>query len=177
MWEQACIRASQSEDTRSGTHPQSNTLQTNRTHQNSQVISSLQQAAANCCLVTPKLGVLVHDMPVVSLPPRPLSPPSQWRWRYVSVWISQWIYYHSLSGPVCQACDPGSGQPSCWATWTSVSSSATCFNMLEWYLTANADAAGKVSITVKMKLLWQQLQQWGGIETNEQRIYLNHSQR
>lgn len=35
--------------------------------------------------------------------------PSRWRWRYVYVWISQWIYYNRLSGPVRQAGDPGSG--------------------------------------------------------------------
>lgn len=154
VWEQACIRASRSEDSRSVTPPQSNTLQTNRTHKNSHklfhLLNKLQSIVA-----WRHLNLMYWCMTCqlyLTCPP----PPSQWRWCYVSVWIPQWIYYHSLSGPVCQACDPGSGQPSCWATWSSVSSPATCFKMLEWYLTANRDAAGNVNVTVKMKLLWQQ---------------------
>lgn len=75
---------------------------------------------------------------------------SQHRWRYIYVWISQWIYYNGLSGPVCQACDPGSGQSSWWA---SVILPVTCFKMIEWQITRKADAAGKVNLTVKA-MLW-----------------------
>lgn len=43
----------------------------------------------------------VHDL---SLPFTFVLTPWR-RWCHVYEWISQWIYYRSLSGPVCQACD------------------------------------------------------------------------
>lgn len=135
--------------------PQSNTLKINSTHEkNTKMIWPLKKTVVNCCLMGAgwPLNLTyrpVHDMSFVfnSI----LPPPS--RWRYVYVWISQWIYSNRLSGPVCQACDPGSGQLSWWATWASVISPVTCFKMMEWQKQQETDAAAKRNPTVKM--MWR----------------------
>lgn len=51
----------------------------------------------------------------------------EWRWCRVCVKNSQWIYYPSLSGPVCQVLGPS------WDTCKSVIWFVNCRNMLEWH--------------------------------------------
>ena len=114
LCQRVCVRASHSEATRSVCHPQSNTLKINSTHEQTHThtqknIWSLKQAVANCCLGVGAGWYLIYQLvqDVSALFNSTL--PSRWRWRYVYVWISQWIYYNRPSGPVRQACDPGSG--------------------------------------------------------------------
>lgn len=63
----------------------------------------------------------------------PLS--SQCGWRYIYVWISQWIYYDSSPRPCLLGVWPRLGTD-WWTTWASVISSVTCFKTMEWQISA-----------------------------------------
>lgn len=87
------------------------------------------------CLLTGAGLPKIHFWPFV----HELSAPtmfivaSEWRWCRVSVLNSQWIYYRSLSGPACQACDPGLRQLSLRGICETFISPVNCFNFLEWH--------------------------------------------